>query len=128
MLNQSKWNRQDWYLVLLWLILNLLIALTMDLALFTQTTESMKYSGILAKLLTTEFWASVEWLFVIPAQRIGFLFLSGPQLALSSYLFNFIAQLWANTFWLNLETTMDDYIAMAILLFGMAVSKFTLFG
>jgi hypothetical protein len=42
--------------------------------------------------------------------------------------FHFLAQLWSNAFWLKLPTTIDDYVGMFLILFGMFASKYTLFG
>ena len=114
--------------VLFWLFLNIMIGLTMDFALFTQTTSDMKDASIFLKILSSEFWASIEWMFVIPANRIGNTFLNPAQLSLSSYVFDFLAQLWSNTYWLNLPTTIDDYVGMIIILLGMVVSKLRLLG
>ena len=114
--------------VLFWIFLNIMIGLTMDFALFTQTTPEMKDANILVKILSSEFWASIEWMFIIPAQRIGITFLSAPQLSLSSYIFDFLAQLWSNTYWLKLPTTIDDYVGMVLIFLGMYASKFTIFG
>jgi uncharacterized protein (DUF486 family) len=114
--------------VLLWLFLNVMIGLTMDFALFTQTTPALKDAPIWAKVLSSEFWASVEWMFLIPANRIGNTFLTAPQISLSSYVFDFLAQLWSNTYWLKLPTTIDDYVGMFLILFGMYVAKYTVFG
>jgi len=105
-----------------------MIGLTMDFALFTQTTPAMKDAGILSKILSSEFWASVEWMFLIPANRIGNSFLSAAQISLSSYVFDFLAQLWSNAFWLKLTTTIDDYTSMFLILFGMYASKYVVFG
>jgi uncharacterized protein (DUF486 family) len=105
-----------------------MIGLTMDFALFTQTTPAMKDAGIFTKILSSEFWASIEWMFLIPANRIGNTFLSAPQISLSSYVFDFLAQLWSNAFWLNLPTTIDDYAGMFLILFGMYTAKYTVFG
>ena len=113
---------------LLWLFLNIMIGLTMDFALFTQTTPEMKDANIFAKILSSEFWASIEWMFLIPANRIGNTFLSAAQISLSSYVFDFLAQLWSNTYWLKLPTTVDDYVGMFLILFGMYAAKYTLFG
>jgi uncharacterized protein (DUF486 family) len=113
---------------LLWLFLNIMIGLTMDFALFTQTTPEMKDANIFAKILSSEFWASIEWMFLIPANRIGNTFLSAAQISLSSYVFDFLAQLWSNTYWLKLPTTIDDYVGMFLILFGMYAAKYTLFG
>jgi uncharacterized protein (DUF486 family) len=100
----------------------------MDFALFTQTTAGMKDAGIFQKILTSEFWATIEWMFVIPSNRIGNTFLNPAQISLSSYVFDFLAQLWSNTYWLKLPTTIDDYVGMALILFGMYVSKYVVFG
>ena len=89
---------------------------------------SINKDGIFEKLITSEFWATVEWAFVIPMQRIGYRFLNPAQLSLSSYAWNFIAQLWSNKYWLKLPTTVDDYTGMALILFGMYVAKFSVFG
>lgn len=114
--------------ILLWLFLNIIIGITMEFALFTQTTSGMKDASIFTKILTSEFWASIEWMFVIPMQRIGNTFLNPAQMSLSSYFFDFLAQLWSNTYWLKLPTTIDDYVGMVLILFGMVVSKYLVFG
>ena len=114
--------------VLLWLFLNVMVAITVMLAMFLQTTLKGSDATIYKKLLTSEFWATIEWLFVIPMQRIGYTFLNPAQLALSSYVFQFLGQLFSNEFWLKISTTIDDYVGMILILFGMAVSKFVLLG
>ena len=115
-------------IALLWLVLNIMTGLTMDLGLFTQTTPSMKDATIYMKILVSEFWASIQWMFAIPSNRIGNLFLNPAQIALSSYIFDFLAQLWSNKFWLKLTTTIDDYIGMVVIFVGMYVSKYKTFG
>ena len=89
-----------------WIFLNIMIGLTMDFALFTQTTSDMKDAHILVKIT----------------------FLSAPQISLSSYIFDFLAQLWSNTYWLKLPTTIDDYVGMCLIFFGMYAAKYTIFG
>jgi len=114
--------------LILWLLLNIIIVVTMQFALFTQTTTGMKNEPMLLKLITSEFWATIEWIFVIPAQRIGYTFLNPAQLAMSSYVFDFLSQLWSNTFWLHLPTTPGDYVGMVLVLLGMFLAKFRVFG
>ena len=80
------------------------------------------------KILSSEFWATIEWMFVVPANRLGNLFLNPAQISLSSYIFDFMAQLWSNAFWLNLPTPIDDYVGMVTIFIGMAVSKLRLCG
>jgi len=100
----------------------------MDLAFFMQTTPGMKNMSIYRKLLSAEFWASVEWMFAIPANRIGNLFLNPVQIALNSYVLDFFFQILSNKYWLKISTTIDDYASMIIIFIGMVVSKMRFFG
>jgi uncharacterized protein (DUF486 family) len=114
--------------VVFWIFLNLLLVAFMDLALFMQTTFKATDNNIYKKLITSEFWATMEWLILIPAQRIGNSFLNPVQLNLSSFVFDFIGQIFTNNFWLKIETTLDDYIGMIVILFAMYSSKMKIFG
>ena len=114
--------------VLLWLFLNIITSITVMLAMFLQTTLKGPDATIYNKLVTTELWATIEWLFLVPMQRIGYTFLNPAQLAMSSYIFQFLGQLFSNQFWLKIATTMDDYVGMIVILIGMAISKFVLLG
>lgn len=116
------------FTVLYWIFLNILIVAFMDLALFMQTTFTAKESTIYNKLLTSEFWATMEWLILVPAQRIGNTFLNPAQLNLSSFVFDFLGQIVTNNYWLKIGTTIDDYVGMAIILLGMYFSKMRVFG
>jgi uncharacterized protein (DUF486 family) len=80
------------------------------------------------KLLTSECWATVEWFFVIPANRLGNTFLNPAQISLSSYVFNFIGQFVVNNYWLMIPTTIDDYFTMVIIMSAMYFSSFRVFG
>ena len=100
----------------------------MNIALFMQTTPDMIHKSMIYKILTSEFWATIEWIFIIPAQRIGYTFLNPAQLALSSYFFDFMSQIISNKYWLKLPTTIDDYCGMVLIIIGMFISKFKVFG
>ena len=113
--------------LLTWLALNILIVLLMDLALFNQTTPDMENAPFLKKVKWAEIWATLEWIFVIPANRMGNLFLTAPQLSLSSYVFDFLGQLVTNKYWLNIPTTIDDYVGMIIIFIGMGISAYKIF-
>ena len=115
------------FTVLYWIFLNILIVACMDLALFMQTTLKPDAS-IYQKLFTSEFWATIEWLFIIPAQRIGNTFLNPAQLNLSSFVFDFFGQIVTNNFWLKIPTTIDDYAGMVLIMIGMIFSKMRLMG
>ena len=112
---------------IIWLILNIFIVALMDLALFHQTTPNMEHESFFTKVKWAEFWATLEWMFVIPANRIGNLFLTAPQLSLSSYVFNFMGQIVTNKYWLDVPTTIDDYAGMIIIFLGMGISAYKIF-
>jgi uncharacterized protein (DUF486 family) len=123
-----KMNMPFVFTVIYWFFLNVLIVACMDLALFMQTTFKADEATIYNKLLTSEFWATMEWLALVPAQRIGNTFLNPAQLNLSSFVFDFLGQIVTNNFWLKLGTTIDDYVGMILILIGMACSKMQVFG
>lgn len=124
---KSKMNMKFVLLVLYWLFLNVMVNIACQLAFFLQTTLKPGTS-IYEKLLTSEFWATIEWLFLIPSQRMGIAFLNPAQLAMSSYVFGFLAQIISNEFWLNIYTSIDDYMGMLLILVGMGLSKMRAFG
>ena len=112
--------------VILWLLLNIMIVVAMQIALFAQTIDENKKESMIEIIISSQFWATMQWIFVIPAQRLGNLFLNPAQLAMSSYVFNFMSQIGSNAYWLKLPTMVDDYIGMAVILMGMAIAKFNL--
>jgi len=115
-------------LLVIWVILNVYVILTMDLAMFMQTTPEMKGAGFLKKLGVTELFATLEWIGLIPANRLGNRILSAAQVSLSSFVFDFLGQIASNRYWLKLPTTLDDYIGMALILTAMAISTYKVFG
>ena len=112
----------------LWFVLNIFIMVFMDLALFMQTTPGMKDASFLKKLLVSEALATIEWVFIIPANRIGNRFMSAAQVSLWSYIFDFLGQILSNKFWLHLPTTLDDYTGMILIMIGMTISSYRLLG
>lgn len=120
-------NKFTWTRFILWLILNTLVVILMDLALFHQTAPQMKDATFLTKLRWAETWATLEWVFLIPMNRMGNLFLSAPQVSLSSFVFDFLGQIATNKY-LQVPTTVDDYVGMVIILFGMAISAYKMLG
>jgi len=113
---------------ILWFLLMSVACILTIFSLFFQTTPYIKNTSIFIKLLVTELSATVLWAFAIPAQRIGYLILTPFQLSLSSEVFTFASQLLADKFWLKKITTIDDYVAMVLILFGMVIAKLKLFG
>ena len=117
-----------WKILLIWIILNVFVSLTMDLAFFVNSMDFMKGSPFIKQLAMAEFWATIEWMFLIPAQRMGNSFLTAAQLNLSSFFFDFLGQIFTNIYLLDIPTTVDDYVSMGLIMFGMYISLYKLFG
>jgi uncharacterized protein (DUF486 family) len=100
----------------------------MDLAMFMQTTPDMKQASFLKKLGVTEFFATLEWIGLIPANRIGNTILTAAQISLSSFVFDFLGQIASNKLWLKIPTTLDDYAGMVLIIVAMAISTYKIFG
>jgi len=118
----------NWKILLIWIILNVFVSLTMDLAFFVNSMDFMKGSPFIKQLAMAEFWATIEWMFLIPAQRMGNSFLTAAQLNLSSFFFDFLGQIFTNIYLLDIPTTVDDYVSMGLIMFGMYISLYKLFG
>lgn len=107
---------KKWEGIALWVVLNLFIVALMDLAMFSQTTGGLEHKSWHAKLLESEAWATGQWLFIIPAARLGNRFLSAAQLGLTSFVFDFLGQIATNIFWLKIPISVDDWAAMGIIM------------
>ena len=114
-------------LFLIWLFLNVMVAITMDLAFFVNNMDFMKNSKFIKKLAMAEFWATIEWIFLIPANRMGNRILTAAQVNLSSFVFDFLGQIATNFFLLDMPTTIDDYAAMGLIMLGMYFSIYKTF-
>ena len=119
---------KKYFTYILWFVLMSIACLLTIFSLFFQTMPYIKNASIFIKLLVTEISATILWAFAIPAQRIGYLILTPFQLSLSSEVFTFASQLLADKYWLKKITTIDDYVAMVLILFGMLIAKMKLFG
>ena len=122
----SKWSKKK--AVTIWVVINLLIVGLMDKALFSQTTPQAVSAPWHKKLMTAEKWALLQWLFIIPSERLGNKFLTVPQLGLTSFLFDFVGQIVSNIFWLKIPITIDDWTAMSIITGALYISIYKVFG
>ena len=98
------------------------------LSLYLQLSPQFKDKSFIEKLGLSELFACIELIFIIPLLRIGHTFLSPSQLTLFSFGFMFIGQIIADSYLLNVTTSLDDYIAMIIVMIGLFVSLYKVFG
>jgi len=105
-------------------IISSFIALT---AAFAQTTPFMQNTTYIQKLLTSEFWATLNVLIYIPYLRIANEFLNPAQLLLYGYFVSFATLLVSNKYFFISHTSYDDYVAMFIMFCAMGVSVYKIF-
>lgn len=117
-----------WQGVALWFVLNLITIALCDLAMFSQTTGKLQHEPWHKKLMVSEGWATAQWIFIIPSTRLGNRFLSATQLGLASFVYDFIGQIATNMLWLKIPIPIDDWVAMALIMFAMYVSVYRVFG
>jgi hypothetical protein len=94
---------------------------------FMQTLPFMKESTYLYKLLTSEFWATLNILIYVPYLRLANEFLNPAQLLLYGYFTSFASQLVSNKYVFISPTSYDDYVAMFIMFCAMGVSVYKIF-
>jgi hypothetical protein len=112
---------------LLIFILPIISAFIGLIATFAQTLPFMKNSSYLDKLITSEFWATLNMLIYIPYLKIANKYLNPVQLLLYGYLTSFGAQIFSNKYMFISPTSYDDYVAMVIMFGAMAISAYKIF-
>lgn len=115
-------------IILLWIVLTILSLIVQDLALFLQTKKFMVNDSLISKIINNEFFATILWMLAIPATRLGVKIMGIIKLTMVSYLFLFGGQIISNYVWLNEPTTIDDYGSIVVVIFGLLVSTYKVFG
>ena len=114
--------------ILLWVFLNSILIVLFEFALFYQLTPEVIDKSFTHKLIFTELFATLEWMFLIPAIHVGNNFLSVIQITLASFIYSTIGQLGANYYILNQPVELDDYVGILIIFIGILVSTFKVIG
>lgn len=115
-------------IILLWIVLTSLSLIFQDLALFLQTKEFMVNDSLISKIINNQFFATILWSLAIPATRLGVQIMGIIKLTMISYLFLFGGQIISNHVWLNEPTTVDDYASIVVVIFGLLISTYKVFG
>lgn len=103
--------------ILLWFCLNIIVIILFEFALFYQLTSEVIHKSFTHKLIFTELFATLEWMFLIPAIHIGNNFLSVIQITLASFIYSTIGQIGANYYILNQPIKLHDYIGCPLYIF-----------
>ena len=97
------------------------------IATYAQTLPTIVNTSYLYKMLTSEFWATLNVLIYIPYLRLANKYLNPAQLLLYGYLTSFGVQLFSNKYLFISPTSYDDYVAMIVMFGAMAISGYKIF-
>jgi hypothetical protein len=121
-------SKLSFFTILLFIFYQAAAAICTFIILFLQGRPSMINASYWEKLLYNEFWTVVEWLFALPAIRLGVEFMSMPQIILVAYLVGFIVQIFVDKYWIIVPIYLDTYICMIIMMFALVVANLKLLG
>jgi hypothetical protein len=122
------WNKVSATTIGLFVFLQVAASICTFIILFLQSRPHMIEESYWEKLLANEFWTSVEWAFALPAIKIGFTFLSLPQIILVTYLVGFIVQIFVDKFWIMTPLYLDTFVSMFIMMGAMTIASMKLLG
>ena len=118
-----KLKKITWWFLGGFFVLQILASISSFLVLFLENTPAHVNDSFFLKLMTNEFFTTLEWCFALPSIFMGSTFLSVPQIILMSYLVGFVVQIIMEKILLKFETSIDSFVAMAIILFAVLVSQ-----
>ena len=121
-------SKVSFFSIVLFIFYQVAASICTFIILFLQGRPSMINASYWEKLLYNEFWTVVEWLFALPAIRLGVEFISMPQIILVAYLVGFIVQIFVDKYWIIVPIYLDTYICMIIMMFALVVANLKLLG
>ena len=121
-------SKVPFFSIVLFIFYQVAASICTFIILFLQGRPSMINASYWEKLLYNEFWTVVEWLFALPAIRLGVEFISMPQIILVAYLVGFIVQIFVDKYWIIVPIYLDTYICMIIMMFALVVANLKLLG
>ena len=107
----------------MFILLQILASIFSFLVLFLENTPTHVHDSFGWKLLTNEFFTTLEWCCALPSIFMGSKFLTVPQIILVSYLIGFGVQIVLERILLQYNITLDSLVAMGIILVAVGVSQ-----
>lgn len=105
-----------------------LSALLSQISLFAPTLKFMEGSTLLLKLSISVIIVLIQGFLVIPLLWSGLTVMSPVQLTIFVFVITFLIQLVTNEALFGNANTIDEYVATVLIILGIVVSKFRIFG
>lgn len=122
---KNNWNLKIWLYIVL---LASLSAFLSQMSLFVSTLKFMESSTLLFKTFIAVIIVLIQGFIVIPLLWSGLVVMSPVQLTIFVFVVTFIIQLITNETIFGNVNTIDEYVATLLILLGIVISKFSLFG
>jgi hypothetical protein len=98
-----------------------------QLSLFILTLDSIKHLNIIIKFIISICFLLIQLFFMVYYISLGIQLMDAISLVILVFILTFIMQLVTNYYIFGNKNTIDDYIGMIIMIFGIIISKTRLF-
>lgn len=120
--------KENWKIVMFWIFLNICVMLLLQLQIYMESRPSMKEELLINKIKKEEIFAILELIFLIPIIKVGMTFMTIAQTTLISFILLFISQIFADSILFEIPMSLDDYIAVIIIIGATYISLYRIVG
>jgi hypothetical protein len=115
-------------IVLLWIFLNICVIILLQLQTYMESRPGMKEELLINKIKKEELFALLELIFLIPIIKVGMTFMTIAQTTLISFILLFISQIFADSILFEIPMSLDDYIAIIMIIGATYISLYRILG
>lgn len=120
--------KDNWKIVLFWIFLNICVILLLQLQIYMESRPGMKEELLINKIKKEEIFAILELIFLIPIIKVGMTFMTIAQTTLLSFIFLFISQIFADSILFEIPMSLDDYVAVIMIIGATYISLYRIVG
>lgn len=120
--------KDNWKIVLFWIFLNICVIILLQLQIYMESRPGMKEELLINKIKNEEIFSILQLLFLIPIIKIGMSFMTIAQSTLISFVLLFISQVFADSILFEIPMSLDDYIAMIMIIGAIYISLYQIVG
>ena len=120
--------KENWKIVMFWIFLNICVMLLLQLQIYMESRPNMKEELLINKIKKEEIFAILELIFLIPIIKVGMTFMTIAQTTLISFILLFISQIFADSILFEIPMSLDDYIAVIMIIGATYISLYRIVG
>lgn len=120
--------KDNWKIVLFWIFLNICVILLLQLQIYMESRPGMKEELLINKIKKEEIFAILELIILIPIIKVGMSFMTIAQTTLISFILLFISQIFADSILFEIPMSLDDYVAVIMIIGATYISLYRIVG